>query len=717
MSTKSDYIRDIKTNKYKSTLEQLKTNAPRMVYYKNFDYSIIDKLKYNKKAKSYMPFIMTIDTETSKTHVDDDTDNPNFIVTWQVCLYYEDGINDRFNLATIYGRRPSEFIEFLMLLGLHSRAGRIMAYIHNLSYDAVFLNPFLHKAFGEPAEPLMILSSHHILKEEWNIGNETILEIRDSYMLYPTKLSQFCKDMDVEHGKTDGWEYDKLRTQDSYITPEELTYMENDVLGLAEAILAYIDTIKADGLRINDFSAIPYTKTGIPRTKIKTSYKNLPKDEQTWWDNVPDEKLYRILEQAFHGGYTHGNRHYNSQIVIGKIWHTDIKSSYPYIMVAKPMPIKPFVEMEFPYIDDILSYDIYKTGIVGVYHFHDIRLKDCMCPMPILQASKTREAYHESVDNGRILKSDDATIALTNIDLYDISRYYDWEYCEVICAYKTELGYNPKWFRDLVFDAFTAKEQMPKDTTQYNYTKSLVNSMYGCSVMKYLRDNWSYNFDTGEYFKTVGTYEQFINGYSAKNKTQDFQAGVWVTSWAQNSLIQMNECFSQWLYSDTDSAFGLDVDFDRLEELNAKRLKELRDAGYDLVLNRKGKYSQLGKFDEDENYTEFVQLGAKRYAGRLESNGKLAYTVAGVPKGYADDVLQDDLTKFKKGLVFDGSITNKKTAVHMNGVPVHIDDLGNEVSDYIDLIPCDYLLDDLGTELLSNKVNGLITDVVESLAK
>ena len=710
----SNYNKTVSTQKYKNHLEHLKNSAPRMIYWNSFDYSIIDGLKVKTgKKDSYMPFYITLDTETSKTHHNDEIENPNFIVTWQLCIYYNDWCNEAFPLVTLYGRKPSELTEFLQTLALHCTANKIMCYVHNLSYDMTFLNPFFYSAFGEGE--CLILSSHHFLTEQFNIGNDTVLELRDSYMLYPTKLSQFCKDMDVEHGKTDGWEYDKLRTQDSYITPEELTYMENDVLGLGEALYEYFQTLIEDGFKI-DYKTLPMTKTGIPRKKIKNAYNKLPKEEQTWWEHVPNERVYSILEWAFHGGYTHGNRFLNSKIIKGKIWHTDIKSSYPYIMVAKPMPSTPFVEVtEDVSIEDVLKVDIYKKGYLGIYYFTNVRLKDMNCPMPLLQVSKTMERFHDSVDNGRILKSEEVTIALTNIDLYDIARYYDWDDCEVLELYECELDYNPKWFRDLVFDAFTAKEQMPKDTTLYNYTKSLVNSMYGCSVMKYLRDEWVYNFTTGEFSKTKGDYGKFLASYSAKNKTQDFQAGVWVTSWAQNSLIEMNECFSCWVYSDTDSAFGLDVDFDRLEELNVKRLKELRDAGYDLVLNRKGKYSQLGKFDEDENYTEFVQVGAKRYAGRLEKTGQLTYTVAGVPKGHADKVLQDDLTRFKKGLVFSGEITNKKTASYVTNVPIYIDNSGNEISDYINLISCDYLLDDLGHELLEAQFNETTIESVECL--
>ena len=711
-----NYKSGVNSKSYKALLEQLKTTAPSMLYYKNFDFSIIDKLKVKQSNKcTYMPFYLTLDTETSKTHEDDDTENPNFIVTWQVCIYYNDWVNEAFSIATLYGRRPSELVEFLMTLGLHCKADKFLCYVHNLSYDMTFLNPFLYRAFGN--DSYLALNSQHFLSENFNIGNNTIIEFRDSYMLYPTKLARFCEDMKVENGKTDSWNYTKLRTQDSYITPEELTYMENDVLGLAQALYAYFQTLIEDGFKLT-YKTIPLTKTGIPRLKIRQAYRSQPKELQTWWERCPNERVYKILEWAFHGGYTHGNRFYNSQVVTGKIWHTDIKSSYPYIMVAKPVPCSPFTEVTIVDkldINFVLSHDIYKKGFLGIFHFTNVRLKDNRCPMPLLQVSKTSEIVHEHVDNGRIIKSESATLALTNIDLYDISRYYDWDDCEVLELYECELGYNPNWFRDLVFNAFKKKEQMPKDTTLYNYTKSLVNSMYGCSVMKYLRDEWVYDFETGEFSKSHGDYGKFLASYSAKNKTQDFQSGVWVTSWAQNSLIEMNECFGTWLYSDTDSAFGLDVDWVKLNKLNESRLKELEKAGYGLIQKPNGKYSQLGKFDEDENYIEFIQVGAKRYAGRLEKTGKLTYTVAGVPKGYADQILKDDITNFKKGLVFSGEITNKKTAQHVAGIPIHIDELGNEVSDYINLITCDYLLDDLGHEMINAIINDIIIEEVESL--
>ena len=54
--------------------------------------------------------------------------------------------------------------------------------------------------------------------------------------------------------------------------------------------------------------------------------------------------------------------------------------------------------------------------------------------------------------------------------------------------------------------------------------------------------------------------------------------------------------------------------------------------------------------------------------------------------------MNDDIKNFTKGFIFDGKTTGKLT--HRYFYKEEITDYhGNETGDYIDLTPCDYLLD------------------------
>ena len=101
--------------------------------------------------------------------------------------------------------------------------------------------------------------------------------------------------------------------------------------------------------------------------------------------------------------------------------------------------------------------------------------------------------------------------------------------------------------------------------------------------------------------------------------------------------------------------------------------------------------------DSKKNYSEFIVLGSKRYAGRGVKDGKLHITVAGVPKSGAE-CLKDDLKKFTKGFIFEGTKTGKLAHFYIYSKEIYEDPFGNEIGDSIDLEPCDYHLDAVDKE-------------------
>ena len=109
-------------------------------------------------------------------------------------------------------------------------------------------------------------------------------------------------------------------------------------------------------------------------------------------------------------------------------------------------------------------------------------------------------------------------------------------------------------------------------------------------------------------------------------------------------------------------------------------------------------------------------MGAKRYCGRCKADGKLHLTVAGVPKKEGVKCLNDDIRNFKKGFIFDGEITGKKTHTYRIVDDIYIDDKGNETGDSIDLSPCDYELDSIEYHSLEeyyNKIKEVTIDYAD----
>lgn len=84
----------------------------------------------------------------------------------------------------------------------------------------------------------------------------------------------------------------------------------------------------------------------------------------------------------------------------------------------------------------------------------------------------------------------------------------------------------------------------------------------------------------------------------------------------------------------------------------------------------KGKEKPLGIFDKEDNCTQFLTLGAKRYVERRAGDGKLHLTVSGINKE-AVALLNDDIENFKDGFDFDkdSEYVTKKLCTYLEDIP------------------------------------------------
>ena len=115
--------------------------------------------------------------------------------------------------------------------------------------------------------------------------------------------------------------------------------------------------------------------------------------------------------------------------------------------------------------------------------------------------------------------------------------------------------------------------------------------------------------------------------------------------------------------------------------------------GYGAVQHN-GRDYWLGVAELDGEYSEFVALHSKCYACRDANTGNLKITVAGVPKKKGVECLKDDITNFRPGFIFDGETTGKLTHIYQYVPEIFIDERGTEIGDSVNLVPCDYELDE-----------------------
>lgn len=653
----------------------------KLTYWKEFDFSILSNCyiltRYNQREKPTVnDAILFLDTETSKSKNRQD----NYVVMWTISIrvFHK-------NLVTLYGKKPSELAECLAVIQDNFRGKQTFYYVHNLSYDWTFTRKFLFEKFGFPVYQLNT-KPHYPIHIEFDNG----IILKDSLILAQRSLEKWANDLNVDHQKAIGkWDYDLIRNQDYEYSEDELTYAEFDTLAGTECIDVLMTTLN------HKIYSMPWTATGIPRENVRKIGKKNNAHKKFLAQALTLNQLLQAHE-TYHGGYTHGNRNFYNCVIDDEIIAYDFASSYPFVMLSEKYPSEKFLEM-----DDCSFYDI-EEDEENAYMFKlialKVSLKDYSFPMPVLQYSKCVKCINPIVDNGRILESDYIEIFLTSIDAKIIFSQYNIErhICtNVLAAY---MDYLPRWFTDYVFSLYEDKCKLKHgDPILYGISKSKLNSCYGLTVEFPLKNEIKEEYDSGEFHTTKinqqEKYEEFCNKFST---VLNYQTGVFITSYALANLFELGKCFkgnvaNSWIYSDTDSAYGINWDEEKIHAYNENCKRKLRANNYDCVIHD-GKEYWLGVAELDGKYSQMSVIGCKRYCVRDAETNELKITVAGVPKKTGVKCLENDIENFRDGFIFSGEKTGKKLHTYIFRDDIFIDENGNEIGDSIDLSPCDYQL-------------------------
>lgn len=667
-------------------IEQAEKQGYVFTYWRDFDFFRLGCISSiyragSKKRELYNDCIIMADTETSKK--DPEAIAENHVCAWTISIRAY-----RMNICTLYGHRPDTLCECIEKLHNTMPGDKTIIYFHNFPYDYVFIRQFMYERWGLPDQQLNV-KPHYPLFVRFANG----LDFRDSLILAQRSLDKWAKDLHVDHQKAVGkWDYEKIRSQKEEFTPDELEYIEHDTLAGVECI----DTLRYV-LKKHTY-AMPYTATGIPREECrKRGKKNRARDMFTRL--APEYETQLLLEEVFHGGYTHANRHFIDRTITeeeeGIIKCYDFASSYPYCMLAEKFPMEHFHKIKARTPEQILILQD-KYAFIFKLIMVKPRLKDDFVAMPALQFSKCIKTINVITDNGRVLCAGYIEIWLSEQDLAVIYDQYDADMMACVEVQAAAKDYLPKWFRDYVYELFEQKTRLKGgDPVLYALAKAKLNSLYGMCVQKPCKPKIIEDYKTGAFDIPEITTEKDYNEYLENhNSILPYQWGVWVTAYAFRHLFMLGTCIDgTWIYSDTDSCYATRWNLEKVKAYNEECKKKLITSGYGAV-NHNGREYWLGvaETSPDDEYTEFRTVGAKRYAGRCKTDGELHITVAGVPKKNGALCLDNDIENFRPGLIFRGSVTGKRTHTYFYN-DVYTDEEGNITGDSIDLSDCDYLLD------------------------
>lgn len=547
--------------------------------------------------------------------------------------------------AVYYGRTWQEFEQFILHLERRLPTGyKLLTYVHNLSYEYQFLAGI--KKFAN--EDIFATDARKILKLDYSEG----VEMRCSYFLSNRSLREFLRAEGVEAQKGE-MDYKKLRFPWTPLDAEELYYCEHDVLGLTQAIRHRL------AMTGDSVYTIPYTSTGYVRREAKRVLKAGRRHDAYKRDGYG---VYVRLRRAFRGGNTHASRYWVALGVIrDDTYGDDFSSFYPSSICQDLFPAAPFTvedpviwhrEGDAQHIKNLLEEH---RAVLMTITLYGVQVDDFQ-HVPYIPVDKCEELDTAAIDNGRVLRADLLTITITDVDFKVIAGMYKWEDLRLSwCAY-TSYAPLPAEYIELTREYFRRKTEL-KGKNDYDYARSkeLLNALYGMMAMDPLRMVIELDA-TGVLIERKPDDMKKAYEEGVKKAFMPYSWGVWLTAHCRARLQQaIDACGDDFLYCDTDSVKHLTDDLG-LATLFAGDTYEAVDA--------QGKTHRMGVMERDTHYTEFVSLGAKKYACRYADDmgkkaGKLEITVAGVGKveGSAELEAKGGIDAFKPGLVFrSGSI-------------------------------------------------------------
>ena len=578
---------------------------------------------YRTKKRSYFGDFITMDIETST--VGRSTDDP-IAFTYSIAIYIDE--------HCILCRNWRDYNRFIKRLGYYlglSPYLRLVCYVHNLPYEFQFMRNFMH------IEEVFATKKRKVVKCFSN-G----IEYRCSYKLTNMGLARFTASIpNIKHGKLSGedFDYSKLRTPKTVLTPEELDYIYNDVAGLYEA-LRY--TLEHDEYNI---ATIPLTSTGYIRNDLRRTMATNPENRQKFLSSRLNQKEYGLLRLARRGGNTHCSPVW-SCMELEDLISMDMTSAYPAVMVQKKFPMTKFMPVRVSRLTDFESW-VYSDNLACLLDvtFTNIKVKT-LATIPYIAKAKCTQLLDIVGDNGRVLEASCLSMVITDIDYKIIKDTYTWDTVECRECLVSEYDYLPMELRKSLLKQFNDKTTL-KDADPYFYMKikNKFNANFGCMLTDICQDSVEYNENSMIPFDLVKTDDyqsQLDKYYSSRNSFLSYQHGVWVTAWCRWRLQEAIKGLGRdMVYCDTDSAKFFDSSVNRhlFDILNKEILQDIKDCGLNCTAIYKGKTYTLGLWDEDGEYEIFKSLGAKKYC--YIQDGHFSITVAGLSKTKARDWLEE----------------------------------------------------------------------------
>ena len=537
--------------------------------------------------------------------------------------------------TVVYGRYLDEFVELMQKLNAYFEAKDTMlfVYVHFLKYDFSFIK----KLFDW--DDVFIKKNREPLYARWHH-----VEFRDSLVLAAGKGLDYIGKKVLRrkvYKATGDLNYELIRTSETPMTQQELHYCEMDIRVLCEYIT---EKIEDDGSIIK----IPYTNTGYVRNYVRAAcFENRGRymDYIDGLTMTPD--CYLQCEKAYSGGASGPNIKYVGQIV-EDLHSYDIKSSYPYVMVALYYPAAYFQPLKNKYAQENLESLV--TSKCCLFRLEIFNLQPATDHCFPISYHKCNECIGGRVASGRVISAAYVSINVTELDYFTIKRFYALDEAEEIRVTHMRIaprGFLPKPIVKSILKFFfdkTTLDGVADKKIEYMIAKNMLNSVYGMMVEKVVREEYIF---TDEFESRGKDYVGQVSGYNEnRNRFLFYPWGVWVTAHARFRLYDaIYNVGDDWRYCDTDSVKFVGDHERYFKKVNAAAVENLSalsrrmNIPMDEVIPRSpnGEQKFLGVWEHEYDAYRFKTVGSKRYLTEYKGDGEhddhsIELTVAGSNK-------------------------------------------------------------------------------------
>jgi len=572
----------------------------------------------------------TFDIETNS--IMDPIKPYGYMYIWQFCG----------NGIVVMGRTWEDFRKFIE--GIKKD---FIIFVHGLFFEFQFFRniiPIDKTFFTEERNPLKVKSGH--------------IEFRCSFRLTNMSLIKCTSFYDVEHKKLSGedFDYSKERYPWTELTDQELGYCFCDVKGLDEVIRAIL---KDSGYSLKK---LPLTSTGFIRNEARRAVLQNKKNQRIMKKSALSPHTYGLCKAASRGGNSHANPYYSGQI-LERVRSFDMSSAYPAIEIQKKFPVTKFLQTSYTDLDELIDKG---KAFIAVVYYEDLSIKT-LRTIPYLSKAKALGIEGHKSDNGRILSAKKIAYCITDIDYGIIKKQYNYN-IKVQECYTANYGYLPDEYRNFVLYMYRKKCDLKgKDEYIYGKYKNKINATFGMMLTDIVHEEIEYTGQLKPFNRSYPNPREALEKYYSNRKSfLSYQHGIYVTAHCRKRLQDAIDLLGEdMVYCDTDSVKFLDrEDSENIKEkLNKKILKDIKACGIDTHYVREdGKAFNLGLWEDDGFYEEFITQGSKKYC--YIENGDLHITVAGLSKTKGADYLikNGGISSFNTGFVFPPGASGRTSA-------------------------------------------------------